>query len=415
VEFVVFIFFFLYVLSVAKFGRKIFRRLELWALFPVIIVPAFLAGALVGYARWYEKPEFWAWFFVIGTLFVLTLGILSEGKGKQKDQPVRSQPAQSNKDERRGINFFPEDLTVPEDKKLVEAEVKPTTSKKTVDRETLIKLAKEITQVVTKERLREKVVGQDFALELIDTTLKSSALELQAGNRKREKIFSSFLLVGATGVGKTETAKTVAKLLEDLGYSFTRVDLNQFRDEHSIWTLLGSPRGYKGSEKGGYLTNALKENPKRVILFDEVEKAHPDVMSFLLQFLDEGYVVERESGERYEAQMGIIFFTSNFLAHEIGEIAARSDLPDTEKELLIRQRLENFFRPEFVGRIDEVVPYRPLDFYDLLEIARRELSKLSVKADPYELTLKYEGLAQRYGVRMFLKKIIKESVTSNTK
>ena len=390
----------LYSLIVIFVFEKMRKALGYWVLFPVVIIPMLIAGLIAGFGSWWSNPEFWGWFFA--SSFFITLPFALYFQFKKEKQPPLKLPVQEVQGEKLEIHqavksevmeLFPDDLILEEKK----------------EEENPKELAKKVEEIITYENLKEHIVGQDYALTLIEYAIKGATKELLAGNQKREKILSSFLLVGTTGVGKTETAKAVAKLLEPLGYEFLRVDMNQFRDEHSIWTLLGSPRGYLGSEKGGYLTNALKENPKRVILFDEVEKAHPDVMSFLLQFLDEGYVIERESGKRYEPLLSIVFFTSNFSAKEIGEIA-RNEPDEIERELKIRKILEGFFAPEFLGRLDEVVPYRPLSFEDLVEIARRELKKYGMEDRARELAEKYYSLANEYGVRFFLKKIVREVV-----
>jgi len=392
----------LYFLTVIFVLEKMRKALGYWVLFPVVVIPMFIAGLIAGFSSWWSNPEFWGWFIV--SSFFVTLPVALYFQLKEEKPPsveLNAQEVQGEKLEiytratkSEGMELFPDDLIFNEKKK---------------EEENLKELAKKVENVIVYENLKKHIVGQDYALTLIEYAIKGAVKELLSGNQKREKILSSFVLVGTTGVGKTETAKAVAKLLEPLGYEFLRVDMNQFRDEHSIWTLLGSPRGYLGSEKGGYLTNAFKENPKRVILFDEVEKAHPDVMSFLLQFLDEGYVIERESGKRYEPLLSIVFFTSNFSAKEIGEIA-RNEPDEIERELKIRKILEGFFAPEFLGRLDEVVPYRPLSFEDLVEIAKRELKKYGAEDRARELAEKYYSLANEYGVRFFLKKIVREVV-----
>lgn len=391
----------LYSLTVIFVFEKMRKALGYWVLFPVVVIPMLVAGLIAGFGSWWSNSEFWGWFFVSSFFLTLPIALYFQFKKEKKAslkpifQEVQGEKlevfSQAKKSE--GMELFPDDLILDEKK----------------EEENLKELAKKVEEVITYENLKEHIVGQDYALTLIEYAIKGAIKELLSGNQKREKILSSFLLVGTTGVGKTETAKAVAKLLEPLGYEFLRVDMNQFRDEHSIWTLLGSPRGYLGSEKGGYLTNALKENPKRVILFDEVEKAHPDVMSFLLQFLDEGYVIERESGKRYEPLLSVVFFTSNFSAKEIGEIA-RNEPDEIQRELKIRKILEGFFAPEFLGRLDEVVPYRPLSFEDLVEIARRELKKYGAEDRAREFAEKYYSLANEYGVRFFLKKIVREVV-----
>ncbi|GAB6064933.1 hypothetical protein JCM9492_00250 [Aquifex pyrophilus] len=404
-------FFFLFILGYIFYasGRmtlhffwEIKRVFGSWFIFPTIVIPAvlsvFLTSLETGAGRWWSNPLFWGWFVVLGTIGTLATWLYVHYRYTGK----------------KGVNLIPEEYMSIEAKPEVfvikNEEKKEEKLKEKV--EDVKEVAEKVAKALSVEEMKKHVIGQEQALEKISYTVRLSVKELERGNEKREKILSSFILVGTTGVGKTETAKAIAKILEPLGYSFLRVDMNQFRDEQSIWTLLGSPRGYLGSEKGGLLPNALKKNPRRVILFDEVEKAHPDVMSFLLQFLDEGYVIERESGNRYDANLSLVFFTSNLYAKEIGELASREEENEVERELLIRRMLEGYFKPEFLGRIDEVVPYKPLSYEDLLLIARKELAKVNAEEKAEELTRKYYELAREYGVRLFLKKIVKEAISN---
>jgi len=143
------------------------------------------------------------------------------------------------------------------------------------------------------------VVGQDHAIDTIQKVLIANSKLADLGNPWRQRILASFLFVGSTGVGKTETAKALASWLEDYGYGFLRIDANQFSDRESVWTLLGSPKGYIGSDRPGLLPYAISQNPKQVILIDKIEKAYQGFYQFLLQMLDEGYVIERSTGNVY--------------------------------------------------------------------------------------------------------------------
>ncbi|MFZ8859601.1 MAG: AAA family ATPase, partial [Thermocrinis sp.] len=150
------------------------------------------------------------------------------------------------------------------------------------------------------------VVGQDHAIDTIQKVLIANSKLADLGNPRRQRILASFLFVGPTGVGKTETAKALASWLEDYGYSSLRIDANQFSDREALWTLLGSPKGYVGSDKPGLLPHAISQNPKQIILIDEIEKADQGFYQFLLQMLDEGYVIERSTGYRYYLQRAIV-------------------------------------------------------------------------------------------------------------
>jgi ATP-dependent Clp protease ATP-binding subunit ClpA len=262
------------------------------------------------------------------------------------------------------------------------------------------------------------VVGQDHAIDTIQKVLIANSKLADLGNPKRQRILASFLFVGPTGVGKTETAKALASWLEDYGYSSLRIDANQFSDREALWTLLGSPKGYVGSDKPGLLPYAISQNPKQIILIDEIEKADQGFYQFLLQMLDEGYVIERSTGYRYYLQRAIVIITSNLENKRIAEIMEMISDP-IQIDIAVRKTLEDAvvwlgsgrsFRitPEFLSRIDAIVPFRSLGFEDLVEIAYRDLRDLGLNVSyetVYELTQKYYPVAREYGVRYFLKKV----------
>jgi ATP-dependent Clp protease ATP-binding subunit ClpA len=268
------------------------------------------------------------------------------------------------------------------------------------------------------------VVGQDHVIDTIQKVLIANSKLADLGNPRRQRILASFLFVGPTGVGKTETAKALAGWLEDYGYSSLRLDANQFSDREATWTLLGSPKGYVGSDRPGLLPYAISQNPKQVILIDEIEKADQGFYQFLLQMLDEGYVIERSTGYRYYLQRAIVIITSNLENKRIAEIMETLKDP-IQIDIAVRKTLEsamisfgggrNFrITPEFLGRIDAVIPFRSLGFEDLVKIAYRDLRGLGVNIS-YEtaraLTQKYYPIAKEYGVRYFLKKIQEDVLT----
>jgi ATP-dependent Clp protease ATP-binding subunit ClpA len=262
------------------------------------------------------------------------------------------------------------------------------------------------------------VVGQDYAIDTIQKVLTANTKLADRGDPRRNRILASFLFVGPTGVGKTETAKALASWLSQDGYDFLRIDANQFSDRESTWTLLGSPKGYVGSDRPGLLPYAISQNPKQVILIDEIEKADQGFYQFLLQMLDEGYVIERSTGYVYYLKRAIVIITSNLENKRIAEIMETLKDP-IEIDIAVRKTLEGAkisfgggrtFRitPEFLGRIDAVVPFRSLGFEDLAQIAYREIRGLGVNISyetARELTKKYYPIAREYGVRYFLKKI----------
>jgi hypothetical protein len=265
---------------------------------------------------------------------------------------------------------------------------------------------------------KQLVVGQDYAIDTIQKVLIANSKLADLGNPRRQRILASFLFVGPTGVGKTETAKALASWLKNYGYDYLRIDANQFSDREAVWTLLGSLKGYVGSDEPGLLPAAISRNPKQVILIDEIEKADQGFYQFLLQMLDEGYVIERSTGNTYYLQRAIVIITSNLENKRIAEIMETLSDP-VEIDIAVRKTLEGAkisfgggrtFRitPEFLGRIDAVVPFRSLGFEDLVQIAYRDLRGLGVDISierARELTQKYYPVAKEYGVRYFLKKI----------
>jgi ATP-dependent Clp protease ATP-binding subunit ClpA len=262
------------------------------------------------------------------------------------------------------------------------------------------------------------VVGQDHVIDTIQKVLIANSKLADLGNPRRQRILASFLFVGPTGVGKTETAKALAGWLEDYGYSSLRLDANQFSDRESTWTLLGSPKGYVGSDKPGLLPYAISQNPKQIILIDEIEKADQGFYQFLLQMLDEGYVIERSTGNAYYLNRAIVIITSNLENKRIAEIMEMISDP-IQIDIAVRKTLEEAevwlgggrsfkITPEFLGRIDAIIPFRSLGFEDLVQIAYRDLRGLGLNISyetAYELTQKYYPVAREYGVRYFLKKI----------
>jgi hypothetical protein len=246
------------------------------------------------------------------------------------------------------------------------------------------------------------VVGQDYAIDTIQKVLTANTKLADRGDPRRNRILASFLFVGPTGVGKTETAKALASWLSQEGYDFLRIDANQFSDREAAWTLLGSPKGYIGSDRPGLLPYAISQNPKQVILIDEIEKADQGFYQFLLQMLDEGYVIERSTGNVYYLQRAIVIITSNLENKRIAEIMETLKDP-IQIDIAVRKTLEGArisfgggrsFRitPEFLSRIDEIIPFRSLGFEDLVQIAYRDLRGLGLNVS-YETVY---GLTQKY-------------------
>jgi len=258
----------------------------------------------------------------------------------------------------------------------------------------------------TEEPLKKFIVGQDKALSEVAKSIRIGAKKLLSSDRKH--ILTTMVFAGPTGVGKTETAKVLGEVLKPLGYEFIRVDLNLYSTPESAWTLIGSPRGYVGSDMGGVLTNRVRKSPRAVILFDEMEKANPLLHTTFMTLLDEGYIEDQSSGKRYYLDSGIILFTTNLMADKFSKLATY-DSP--EAELKARSLLETYFGlPEIVGRIDRVITFKNLEERDLYDIASKVLEKYGKEAYAYVLTRKYLPIAQRYGVRAFVRRIEEEAL-----
>lgn len=217
------------------------------------------------------------------------------------------------------------------------------------------------------------IVGQTGAIERIATTLRRAKLGLRNPNRP----LGSFLLLGPSGVGKTETAKCVAEIMFGRSESFTRIDMSEFQQDHTVQRLIGAPPGYVGYEEGGALTNALRKEPYSLILLDEIEKAHPKVFDVFLQVLDDGRLTSGQN-ETVDARNAVIMATSNAAVAEILEAhAAGEDLSD---ETFIREKalpiLSKTFRMEFINRFDSILIFKPLTVASLVQIAKLEIKKI---------------------------------------
>ena len=220
------------------------------------------------------------------------------------------------------------------------------------------------------DRLRERVIGQDRAVIAVSKAVRRG----RVGLRDPRKPIGSFLFLGPTGVGKTELAKALAEFLFDDEASLTRLDMSEFMEKHMVARLLGSPPGYVDSDEGGYLTEAVRRRPYSVVLFDEMEKAHPDVFNILLQVLDDGRLTDSRGREAQFADT-VIIMTSNVGGHAILDHDGTQD----ELQEIIEEQLRGSFRPEFLNRIDDVVIFNQLtkkDLRGIVEIQLRGLAKL---------------------------------------
>lgn len=225
--------------------------------------------------------------------------------------------------------------------------------------------------------LTKSVIGQDAALEIISGTI----IRAKLGLKNRQRPLGSFLLLGPSGVGKTETAKTLANELFGKADSFLRIDMSEFSEAHAAARLIGSPPGYVGFDAGGQLTNQLQKNPYSLILLDEIEKAHPKIFDIFLQLLDDGRLTSGQ-GETVDGTNSVIVATSNLGVHEI--ISHFEQGANITHPNFIRQQLMPIlgtqFRTEFLNRFDNITAYKPLSIEDLTNIALLEIQKIEKRA-----------------------------------
>ena len=257
--------------------------------------------------------------------------------------------------------------------------------------------------------LQERILAQDEALKTIAGCLHVNAKKkLESPSSKPIAVF---LAVGPTGVGKTETAKALAAYLKTLnpGYGLISLDMSEFYDRHTAANLVGSPRGYIGSDMPGRLTGAMKDNPFKVVLFDEVEKGHPSVMNTFLQIFDEGRLTDAARGFEAKFDRAVIMLTSNLASEEIGRIVAEESDPATKRGRVLDALKKAGILPEILGRVDAVIPYRPLKEEDCIAIVEAYFKRLPVKRRPVDAHAEARKLISgnrplmAYGVRAILK------------
>ncbi len=238
-------------------------------------------------------------------------------------------------------------------------------------------------------KLHERVVGQDEAVGLVADAIRRSRAGLADPNRP----YGSFLFLGPTGVGKTELCKALAAFMFDSEDHLIRIDMSEFMEKHSVARLIGAPPGYVGYEEGGYLTEAVRRKPYSVILFDEIEKAHPDVFNVLLQVLDDGRMTDGQ-GRTVDFKNTVIVMTSNTGSHEIQRLSADPKTNNGELiKLAVMDEVKKTFRPEFINRIDEIVVFHALDAKNIASIARIQLRNLEKRLAAQEMVLSVSDAA----------------------
>jgi len=220
------------------------------------------------------------------------------------------------------------------------------------------------------ERLRQRVVGQDEAIKAVSDAVRRARAGIQDPNRP----IGSFIFLGPTGVGKTELARALAEFLFDDENAMVRIDMSEYQERHTVSRLIGAPPGYVGYEEGGQLTEAVRRRPYSVILFDEIEKAHPEVFNVLLQLLDDGRLTDGH-GRTVDFRNTVVIMTSNIGSQHIQEMLTEwADEEQIRKGVM--EDLKSFFRPEFLNRVDEVIIFHPLNRDLLLQIVDIQLGRM---------------------------------------
>ena len=259
-------------------------------------------------------------------------------------------------------------------------------------------------------QLSQRVVGQDHALKIVADAIRRARAEISDPNRPT----GSFIFLGPTGVGKTETVKALAEYLFDDEHAIVRIDMSEYMEKHAVSRLVGAPPGYIGYEEGGQLTEAVRRRPYSVVLLDEIEKAHQDVFNILLQVLDDGRLTDGQ-GRTVDFKNTILIMTSNVGSQSILE----SSMSESDKQKAVLGALKDHFRPEFLNRIDETVIFNSLKQEQINDIVRVQLNlvmqRLKAKKISLEIdTASIEWLAKKgfdpvYGARP-LKRVIQNDL-----
>ena len=273
----------------------------------------------------------------------------------------------------------------------------------------------EVKKLVTmEERLRQRVVGQDVALERVANAIRRS----RAGLSDPKRPIGSFIFLGPTGVGKTELARALAEFLFDDERSLVRIDMSEYMEKHAVSRLIGAPPGYVGYEEGGQLTEQVRRRPYAVILFDEIEKAHPDVFNVLLQIMDDGRLTDGK-GRTVDFKNTVIIMTSNLGSAFLQAEGLRSEEEFNEASKQVMNALHGHFKPEFLNRVDDIIIFRPLGKEQLVKIIELRLEdlrrllaerKISLElSDAAKELLFAEGFDPNFGARP-LKRAIQKLV-----
>ena len=238
-------------------------------------------------------------------------------------------------------------------------------------------------------KLKERVVGQDEAIALVTDAI----IRARSGIRDPRRPIGSFIFLGPTGVGKTELAKALAEALFDSESAMVRLDMSEYQERHTVSRLVGAPPGYIGYDEGGQLTEAVRRRPYSVVLFDEIEKAHPDVFNTLLQVLDDGRITDSQ-GRTVDFRNTIIIMTSNIGAHHLLG-SDGGEIPDDIRNKVLAE-LRGHFRPEFLNRVDDIVVFAPLGREQIQEIVELQFNDLRARLAERDIRLELTPEARQF-------------------
>jgi len=242
-------------------------------------------------------------------------------------------------------------------------------------------------------RLHERVVGQDEAIKAVANAIRRARAGLQDPNRP----LGSFIFLGPTGVGKTELARALAEFLFDDEHAMIRIDMSEYQEKHTVSRMIGAPPGYVGYDEAGQLTEAVRRRPYAVVLFDEIEKAHPEVLNVLLQLLDDGRLTDGK-GRTVDFKNVVVIMTSNLGSHFIAEAqqgAGQEELPEGVRRQ-VTEALRQHFRPEFINRVDEIIFFHSLGLEHLKQIVNIQIRGLLKRLEERKIHVELTETARRF-------------------
>jgi ATP-dependent Clp protease ATP-binding subunit ClpC len=247
------------------------------------------------------------------------------------------------------------------------------------------------------DRLHEHIIGQDEAIHAISDAIRRA----RSGLKNPRRPIGSFIFIGPSGVGKTELAKALAEFMFDDQEALVRIDMSEYREQHTASRLFGAPPGYVGYEEGGQLTEAVRRRPYRVILFDEIEKAHPEVWNALLQILDDGRLTDGQ-GRVVDFRNTVLIMTSNLgtefvkKSGTLGFLQGTSDEEARASNEKIEKALKSTFRPEFLNRIDEIITFSPLSLEQMRDIVDLQMKEVQEQLSEHNLSVQLTHEARNW-------------------